>query len=128
MIFVTSIRLTFSSSKYNERRKTLTYFSENSIYPKADFFLLQQIYHLELLRDQPKDSVDEFISSFPNDELHIQLVSVAVVKIDAGATFTTLATATKHARCCKSSSSKGRIILAAAAVAQLVTDLELRTL
>ena len=38
MIFVTSIRLTFSSSKYNERQKTLTDFSVDSINPKQRLF------------------------------------------------------------------------------------------
>jgi len=56
-----------------------------------------QVYHLELLREVPKKE-EEYVIAFPSEEMEISLQSVALVKLDAGAQFTSLKTSTKYSR------------------------------
>ncbi len=41
---------------------------------------------------------EEYVTAFPSEELEISLQSVALVKLDAGAQFTSLKTSTKYSR------------------------------
>ena len=52
---------------------------------------------MELLRE-PAKSLEEYILAFPSEEMVINLQSVAMVKLDAGAQFTLLTTSTKYSR------------------------------
>lgn len=63
--------------------------------------VVEQVYHLELGRNPPRDQTsfqDEYLIAFPSESLVIELASVALVKIDAGAEFSSLQTASEAIR------------------------------
>jgi hypothetical protein len=68
--------------------------------------VIEQVYHLELLRPPPKTADeeanegenDEYLIAFPSESLEIQLYAVALAKVDAGAVFTLLETTSDNVR------------------------------
>ena len=63
--------------------------------------IVEQVYHLELVRNPPRDQTkiqDEYLIAFPSESLVVELSSVALVKLDAGAEFSNLQTASDNTR------------------------------
>lgn len=64
--------------------------------------VIDQVYHLELVqKPETKEAnpyPDEYLIAAPLDSLIIDLASVALVKVDAGATFSSLQTSTDSTR------------------------------
>lgn len=61
---------------------------------------IQQVYHLELVKHKinPDVDLDEYLISVPSESLEIELISVALVKLDAGAKFSKLHAASDNVR------------------------------
>ena len=105
--FGKSVYITFQNCRY--LKLVLDHMELSRI--GSDFFrpdiqvrglVVEQVYHLELIRNPPKaenvQPQDEYLIAFPAQSLRIELHSVALVKIDAGAKFSSMLTNTDNAR------------------------------
>ena len=104
--FGKSVYITFQNCRY--LKLVLDHMELSRI--GSDFFrpdiqvrglVVEQVYHLELIRNAPKSSdlpPDEYLIAFPAESLRIELHSVALVKLDAGAKFSSMMTSTDNAR------------------------------
>ena len=107
--FGKSVYITFENCRY--LKLVLDHMELSRI--GSDFFrpdiqvrglVVEQVYHLELIRNAPRSSVDphlpkdEYLIAFPAESLRIELHAVALVRLDAGAKFSSLVTNTDNAR------------------------------